>query len=102
MTCWGQSQARVRAGEQFNSCCTARTFIFLLLFQEKRVGRQCGGAGWVNPLSRIFCQLSPAVSLEQPCPDNHQLDGEEGPRWGVASGALGGPPTAGLAQTFLL
>lgn len=50
----------------------------MLLFQEKRVSRQSGGTGWVNPLSRIFCQLSPAGSLEQPCPGTHQLDGERG------------------------
>lgn len=58
----------------------------------------------MNPLSRVFCQLSPAGSLEQPRPGTHQLDGESGgPLWGVASGALRGPlPTAGLAQTFLL
>lgn len=29
----------------------------------------------MSPRPRIFCQLSPAVSLEQPHPGTHQLDG---------------------------
>lgn len=58
----------------------------------------------MSPLPRLFCQLSPAMSLEQPHPGTHQLDGGGGGglRWGMASGALRGLPTVGLAQTFLL
>lgn len=61
-------------------------------------------SGWVSPLPRIFRQLSPAVSLEQPHPGTRQLDGGRGGglRWGMVSAALRGLPTAGLAQTFLL